>query len=208
MIVEYLADVEAAIDHVFAWLKERNLPDEEIEHLAPYFGTVWPSAMALAEWVAREGAQTRLRGKRILEIGCGLALPSFVAVHYGAKALASDSHPDVLRFLQKNILLNGDLAIDFIVAEQDGSLSTAERFDYVIGSDVLYESQHVEIFSSILDRYSDSQTKIVIADPGRAYIQSFVKKMNACGWQENLAPWTVRHNGKDQDIYVLTFERS
>lgn len=205
--IEHLADVEVAIDSVFAWLKAQNLGDDEIEHLAPYFGAIWPSAVALAEWIAREGERSRLQGKRVLEIGCGLAVPSLVAVHYGASAVLSDSHPDVPRFLTTNIKLNGDPQIDYIVADCDGEMGSTESFDYIIGSDILYEQQHVAIFSAILDRYADRQTKIVIADPGRAYIQKFVNSMNQLKWGENLAPWTVRHCGRDQDIYMLTFER-
>ena len=204
--IEHLRDVEAAIDLVFDWLKLCNLPDSEIEHLAPYFGSVWPSALALAEWVAREGELSRLSGKRVLEVGCGLAVPSFVAAHYGARVVLSDSHPDVPRFLMQNVPLNSNPDLYYVQAERDGSIPLSEPFDYVIASDVLYESQHVDVFSSVLHQFSNKDTKVVVADPGRAWIQSFVRRMNELGWQENLAPWTVRHSGKDQDIYLLTFE--
>lgn len=205
--IEHLRDVEAAIDLVFDWLKECNLPDAEIEHLAPYFGSIWPSALALAEWVAREGESSRLVGKRVLEVGCGLAVPSFVAAHYGANVVLSDSHPDVPRFLKRNAQLNVGADLYYVHADRDGSIPLSEQFDYVIASDVLYESHHVNVFSAALSIYGTSATKIVVADPGRAWIQSFVQRMNKLGWQENLAAWTVRHNGKDQDIYLLAFER-
>lgn len=205
--IEHLSDVEAAIDLVFDWLKACNLPDVEIEHLAPYFGTIWPSALALAEWMAREGESSRLAGKRVLELGCGLAVPSFVAAYYGAEVVLSDSHPDVPRFLKRNVQLNFDLDLFYVPAHHKDSPPLAERFDYVIASDVLYESHHVDVFSAALNRYGSAETKVVVADPGRAWIQSFVQRMNKLEWQENLAPWTVRHSGKDQDIYLLTFER-
>jgi predicted nicotinamide N-methyase len=206
--VQHLLDVEAAIDLVFNWLSDCNHPAEEIEHLAPYFGSVWPSALALAEWVAREGEQLKLQSKRVLELGCGLAVPGLVAAKYGGHVTLSDGHPDVPRFLDTNIGHNGDPHMDYIVADWDGlAEKSTQPFDYVIASDVLYESQHADLFSKVIDSYCDDKTKVVISDPGRAYIQSFVKKMNDLRWRENLAPWTVRHRGRDQDIFLLTFER-
>ncbi len=204
----HLLDVEGAIDLVFSWLSASNHPAEEIEHLAPYFGSIWPSALALAEWVAREGEQSKLKGKRVLELGCGLAVPGLVAAKYGADVTLSDGHPDVPRFLDANIVRNGDPHLDYIVANWDGlAENSTQAFDYVIASDVLYESQHADLFSKVIDSYCDENTVVVISDPGRAYIQSFVKKMNELRWRENLAPWTVRHRGRDQDIFLLTFER-
>lgn len=206
--IEHLADVEAAIDLVFDWLRETDHSVDEIEHLAPYFGSIWPSALALAEWIAREGELSRLQGKRVLELGCGLAVPGLVATQYGAHVTLSDGHPDVPRFLDANIRRNGDPTAEYIVANWQGVAEPLlQSFDYVIASDVLYESQHAELFSRVINEYAGDNTTVVVSDPGRAYIQNFVEKMNKLQWRENLAPWTVRHRGRDQDIFLLTFER-
>ena len=52
----------------------------EREELLPYWAHLWGSAVALAEAVAGED----MRGRRVLELGCGLGLPSIAAAQAGA----------------------------------------------------------------------------------------------------------------------------
>ena len=53
---------------------------EEDEFL-PYWAELWPSGVALAGYVAT----LDLAGRRVLELGCGLALPSFAAALAGRR---------------------------------------------------------------------------------------------------------------------------
>ncbi|HYP47574.1 MAG TPA: hypothetical protein VEQ61_02950, partial [Thermoleophilaceae bacterium] len=47
----------------------------EREEFMPYWAELWASGVALADDVASRA----LRGKRVLELGCGLGLPSIAA---------------------------------------------------------------------------------------------------------------------------------
>src|SRR3954471_19267186 len=69
---------------------------------APYWALAWPSGMALAETLAGRD----LAGRRVLELGCGLGLPSLVAAHRGAAVLATDGEPDAVVFAAHNLALN------------------------------------------------------------------------------------------------------
>ena len=60
-----------------------ELLDAAIEE-APYWAELWPSARALADVVAARD----VAGRRVLEVGCGLALPALVAAAGGADATA------------------------------------------------------------------------------------------------------------------------
>lgn len=205
--VQRLKQVEQAIDLVFDWLDQRGLPADEIECLAPYFGAVWPSALALASYVAQEGELGRLKGRSVLEVGCGLGVPGLVAAKYGADVAMSDGHPDVPRFLEANIALNGSPDIEFMFPDWKSGQLPNRQFEFVIASDVLYEPQHAELFSNVLTRHACHGAKIVLADPGRAYIQRFVNHMKDFNWVETLTPWTVRHSGKYSDVFLLSFEQ-
>ena len=55
----------------------------------PYWAELWPSGIALARHVVG----LALAGRRVLELGCGLALPSFAAALAGADVLATDWAP-------------------------------------------------------------------------------------------------------------------
>ena len=200
-----LSHVEKAIDDVFNWLAREGRNADEIEHLAPYFGVVWPSALALCGFLQQKKWMHWLKGKSLLELGCGLALPSIVAARMGARVLATDHHPDVPRFLQRNIAQNEPCDLRFC----DGrTLDTqTEQFDMVIASDVLYEAPLVNVFAEAITAKSRPETIALVADPGRPYIQDFAKAMDGKGWYHELQPWSVQWDGKSHDIYLLELHR-
>lgn len=60
----------------------------------PLFGVLWDSGLVLAHQInTREFA-----GKRILEVGCGLALASLLLNHRKADITVTDYHPEVGAF--------------------------------------------------------------------------------------------------------------
>src|SRR3954470_24110748 len=66
-----------------------ELPDDgavEWAPLVPYWSVLWRSGVALA----RELAEAELSGRRVVELGCGLGLPSLVAARAGADVLGTD----------------------------------------------------------------------------------------------------------------------
>ena len=75
-----------------------DLIDEDayaVDERLPYWAELWPSAHVLAaELAARD-----LRGRRVVELGCGVGLPSVVAALGGADVLATDWYDEALRFV-------------------------------------------------------------------------------------------------------------
>ena len=69
-----------------ALLDERAFEHEEF---LPYWAELWPSGVALARRVAARA----LKGARVLELGCGLGLPSLAAALAGGRVLATDWSP-------------------------------------------------------------------------------------------------------------------
>src|SRR4051794_41804299 len=65
---------------------EALLDEEAFEHeeYLPYWAELWPSGL----WLARHVAGLDLAGKRVLELGCGVALPSFAAALGGGGVVA------------------------------------------------------------------------------------------------------------------------
>jgi len=58
------------------------------------FGVVWPSS----EVLAHEMADFPIQGKRILEVGCGMALTSLLLNSRHADITATDIHPEAGSF--------------------------------------------------------------------------------------------------------------
>ncbi|MEQ1506189.1 MAG: methyltransferase domain-containing protein [Myxococcota bacterium] len=165
-----LRDFEAAVtellDHVLAggdraWFEDR----------CPMFGVVWPSARALAARLAAE----ELAGLRLLELGCGLGLPSLVAARRGAHVVATDQHPDAAERLADNARRNG-VALRFCAFDWRGEIppDVPERgFDRVVASDVLYAPDQPAAVAAAFDRFLAPSGRGLLADPGRPWLQAF-----------------------------------
>src|SRR3954449_2755650 len=70
---------------------------------APYWAIPWPSGVKLAEALAE---RDDLGGRRGLELGCGLAIPSIVPARLGASVTATDGATDAVVFAAHNLALN------------------------------------------------------------------------------------------------------
>jgi predicted nicotinamide N-methyase len=153
-----------------------ELPDDgavEWAPLAPYWAVLWRSGVALA----RELEDLELRGLRVVELGCGLALPSLAAARAGALVLATDSCPEALELVARNARANDvqleTAAVDW--AEPDELVSRGP-FDLVLAADVLYERPSVAPLLSLLPRLAPEAW---IADPGRPAAGAFLEQARA-----------------------------
>ncbi len=153
-------------------LKDRQQftdPDDIAKNLGindsvwPLFGIVWPSSMVLAHYIN----EYETEGKRVLEVGCGIALTSLFLSKKNIDISASDYHPEVGFFLQRNIQLNNGKAINYQRANWAENTDTLGRFDLIIGSDILYEDHHVQILADFIERHSQPICEVVVVDPGR-----------------------------------------
>lgn len=142
------------------------------------FGVIWPSSKVLAHFMF----DFDIKNKRILEIGCGIGLTSLMLNKRDADITATDYHPEVETFLQKNIKLNDGAAIPFTRTGWADEISGLGEFDLIIGSDVLYEQEHAELLSEFINQHAKQKCEIVIVDPGRGRHAKFSKKMLQLGY--------------------------
>lgn len=142
------------------------------------FGHVWPSGRLLAEAMATYD----IRGKRILELGCGLGLASLVLIRRGADVVASDHHPLSEPFLAYNSALNDLPSVPFRTLRWDVPHETLGLFDLIIASDVLYERGHAEQLSTLMRRHSHAVSEVLITDPGRGNSAPFTRALSLQGY--------------------------
>jgi len=139
----------------------------EQEEFLPYWAELWPSSVALA----REVDRRPLEGARVIELGCGLGLPSIAAALGGADVLATDWSAEALRFTERNAALNGAVLGTARVAWAEPEL-VGGPFDLVLAADVLYERRNVGQLLSLLPRLAD---EALLADPGRPALPAFLE---------------------------------
>lgn len=170
----------------------------------PIFGVVWPSSLALAYFIDTYNTGR----KRILEVGCGIALPSLLLNSRKADITATDYHPEVESFLKRNTGLNNAKVIAFERtdwADEDDKLGL---FDLIIGSDLLYEDQHIELLANFIDAHSKPECEVIIVDPGRGRKTKLISRMSGFGYTSsylNLPQDSLKYG--EFKGYILKFER-
>lgn len=147
----------------------------------PLFGVVWASSRILAELLC----DYDIGGKRILEVGCGIGLSSLLLNQRQANITATDHHPEAEHFLSENVKLNQGRAIPFVRTGWAEKKSSLGRFDLIIGSDLLYEQDHVELLSGFINRHAAEHCEVIIVDPGRGLHPRFSHKMTGLGFEHN-----------------------
>lgn len=197
-VLETIRDLDEAIDLICDSLPKENHQDPFAEDLCPYFGILWPSALALSHYLAQY--PELIKGKKVLELGCGLGLPAMVSSHLGGEVLATDFHPDVEEYFLRNCR-HSSVNCDYVRLNWREFSPSLGLFDVVIGSDIIYESKHPQEVAKGLLRYLKPQGVVIFSDPGRAYLQNFVHAMRSEGVKEKISSITV--DGKD--IFIFEF---
>lgn len=197
-VVEAIRDLDEAIDIICDAMTPEEQLDPFAEDLCPYFGILWPSSIALSQYLADH--PELIKGKTILELGCGLGLPSMVASHLGGEVLATDYHPDVEEYFLRNCR-HSSIRCNYQRLNWREASESIGKFDVVIGSDVLYESKHPKEVALGLLKFVRPGGTIILSDPGRAYVQQFIHAMNAEGVGEEMSLYPV----DDKEIFIFKF---
>jgi predicted nicotinamide N-methyase len=150
-----------------------EIPDDhqvEWAPIAPYWSVLWRSGVALG----RELDGEELGGLRVVELGCGLAVPSIAAARAGAEVIATDGDIDALDLVRRNAEANGvrveTAAVDW--ADPD-DLVERGPFDLVLAADVLYERPSVALLLDLVPRLA---SQAWVADPGRPAANAFFEQ--------------------------------
>lgn len=177
-VLEVIRDLDEAIDQICDELSDDEQMDPFAEDLCPYFGILWPASIALSEYL--ESHPEIVKGKKVLELGCGLGLPSLVATHLEGAVLATDFHPHVESFFQRNCR-HSSLECAYRRLNWREESSELGQFDVVMGSDVLYESKHPDEVARGLLRFVKPDGVVLLSDPGRNYRRPFLESMERQG---------------------------
>ena len=170
----------------------------------PLFGLVWPSARILADAMQTQD----IAGKRVLEIGCGLALASLVIHRRHGDITASDRHPLAEQFLDENLRLNHLPHLRYRTGHWGEPNPALGRFDLIIASDVLYERDQPEALSRFIDQHAHATADVIIVDPDRGNRNDFCQRMALLGYVLDLQRAALTQTtGESYKGHFLNFSR-
>jgi SAM-dependent methyltransferase len=154
-------------------------------------GHLWVSSCYLAQWLYEQPQP--LHGVRVLELGCGLGLPSLVAAKLGASVVATDALELLLVKLRANATLNGCPHIGTRVLDfgerPDVELARKQGTDLVLFSDCVHGGQGWSLPSALVLLLCDTpRARAVGAFPTaiRAGVERFWTEASRVGlqWRE------------------------
>lgn len=174
----------------------------------PYWADIWPSAVALARSLARCNPEA-LVGRRVVELGCGVGLPSMIAIAGGARVTSTDHYEAALDFVLYNASVNlGSLKpetrlLDWHAPRTEG----LGPFDLVLAADVLYESRNVPALAALIPNLVTPSGEVLVADPRRNDTLVFLERMREMGFEPSTEECLVTLDGREVGVVIHRLRR-
>ena len=184
-------------------LLEYTTDESAVEHF-PYGMLLWPSAVALAGWLADNAAG--LPGKRVLELGAGTGLPGLAARRLGASVVQTDYLSETLELAETNARLNDVTGIDRRILDWRRPAGLTS-YDVVLAADVLYARELHDSLARVLELAVAETGCAVIADPVRPRGIEFIDRLERQGWSVDIASRRVEWEGARKEIAVSQIRR-
>lgn len=144
---------------------------------------VWPAGLALARLVAH--CPSFVADRRVLELGCGLGLPSCAAALSGAAAVTvADRDAALLSLAARSVALNGG-AVSQLNATFAELSPWPRDAAVLLGADILYDARTARDVAALLAALlvaPGQAERALIADPQqREHRESFARACEAGG---------------------------
>lgn len=187
---------------------EDLVTDPEDDDQIPYWAELWPAARGLAQYIWE---RIDFQGATVLELGAGLGLPGLVAALKGGLVTFSDYKKESLEMIARNVRRNGIQQADYLLADWR-DFQCDKKFDWIIGSDVLYNPTLNPYVALILERNLAEKGQLLFAHPSRPVTKKFLDEIKgSLGLQEEITIQvvTVQEPGVPEfsqgiDIHHLT----
>lgn len=147
----------------------------------PYWTELWPSSLVLSAWL--HDNKERIKGKRCLDLGCGIGLTALVAQWLGARVVGIDYEVDALHYAALNAQINGVPSPGWVAMDWRRPAVLQGGFDFVWGGDIMYERRFVEPVLRCCGHALARGGTVWVAEPGRSVYDFFLRALPDFGWQ-------------------------
>lgn len=152
---------------------EQNLLEDKRAPF-PFWAKVWASSLALTSYIKKN--QDLVNGKRVIEIGAGIGLPSFTIAQWAATIIISDHVLAAVKLMQKNIehcrLTNiTAMCLDW------NHFPEEIKAEVVLLSDINYAPEQFSSLLILIHRFLAENAVVIIATPQRLLGAPFVEAL-------------------------------
>ncbi len=179
--------------------------DYVMDERLPYWADLWPSSRQLASTLLGESGA----GRTLLELGCGLGLPTITAMRAGFDVTATDYYEDALQVTRANAGRNLGREPAVRMVNWRAWPDDFGPFDVIVAADVIYEQEYALLVSQCIARALSPTGEAFIADPGRVALATFLAQLPLVGLEIVESTTTPYHEGKiNQQIQVMRLRRT
>ncbi len=152
----------------------------------PYWTELWPSSIALAEWLGEN--EQRIKNKICLDVGCGLGLTALVGHKLGANVLAFDYEKEALRFAKINTKANEQIYPSkkqgpcWLAMDWRKPAIKPHSIDFLWGGDIMYERKFAHTLMTFIDYALAPEGRAWIAEPCRTVYEHFSAELLRRKW--------------------------
>lgn len=189
----------------FALLDDPRYLDEfeTNNEMMPYWSDLWPASEVLCNYLLEHRECFAKKQAKCIEIGAGLGLPGILMAKLGFNIEITDAAVDSLKILEIHLRENAPpnpkaantRKLDFF----DLSDETPNRYDLIIGSDILFETRNCAPLAETIAYLLTSQGTALIADPCRPTAITFPE----CLKKQKLSFEEIRFNNPNVHIYKI-----
>lgn len=192
------ADHSKSVDNVV----EKYTTSDKI----PFWIEVWPSAIVLAEFILRSD---EFINKKVLDLGCGLGLTSVALGFKNAFVTATDYEINALQYARRNYIRNigNEKNAKFVYLDWRHPL-LYDKFDFVIGADIIYERNLFADIIKVLEMAMDENSICYLADPNRRIAIEFfeILKGKSFGF-ENILKREIEYRGSNTIVSIYRIKK-
>jgi predicted nicotinamide N-methyase len=134
---------------------------------SPFWAYPWAAGCALARLLLDEPAL--VRGRRVLDFGCGGGIVSLAAARTGALQVTANDIDAWALLVTQIAAESQSLDVESLGADLCAEPGLVDQYDVVLCSDLAYERRQAPHQRAVLERAHRNGALVLIADAGRTY---------------------------------------
>lgn len=193
--------------YISLWVPDEEMLQQQFEKNegnvgVPFWARVWPSALGMCKFL--EANTALIQGKRVVEWGAGLGLPSLLSAHFATEVLCTDCSTEAMELVCQSVALNKLRNVN-CASFNWHSPEALPAFDVLLLSDINYNPADFEVLIQRLEACLQQGVQIIISTPQRIMAKPFVEKLLAYCIFKTTVPITVCR--QTTEIFIMQLQK-